>query len=96
MATDPNLWHTLRAGDYIRFVEYPLEFLQPGYFVHPETEEVYKRLLKRKSPLRVYEIDEYGSPWIRFRFVRQNEKCEWHFLSVNHSGFVKIIPRAKR
>ncbi len=96
MATDPNLWRTLRVGDRIRFVEYPREFLQPGYCIFPETIRVYRKLLKRKSPLRAYEIDEYSSPWIRCRFVGRNGKLEWHFLSVNHDGFVKVIPRAKR
>lgn len=96
MATDPNLWRTLRVGDYIRFVEYPREFLQPGYSVHPETEDVYKRLLERCTPSRVWLIDEYNAPWIACRFRQANGRYEQHTLKVDHDGFVKVEPPKKR
>jgi hypothetical protein len=93
MKTDPNLWRELRVGDRIRFVEYPREFLRPGYFIHRETVRVYRKLLKRKRPLSVWEIDEYGAPWVACRFRLRNGKYEHHTLKVNHDGFVRVRSR---
>ncbi len=96
MSTDPELWRSLRVGDRVRLVEYPPEFLQPGSCIFPETIRVYKKLLKRKASLRIREIDEYGSPWIACRFRRRNGMYEWHFLSLNHDGIVKVKSRKRR
>ncbi len=96
MSTDPELWRSLRVGDRIRLVEYPPEFLQPGYCIHPDTVRVYKKLLKRKTSLRVYEIDEYDSPWIACRFRGRDGRYEWHTLRVDHDGIVKVQSRKRR
>lgn len=93
MSTDPNLWRSFRVGDRIRLVEYPREFLRPGYLIFPETVRVYKKLLKRKSPLRICEIDEWNLPWVQFRFRRRSGAYEWHSLAVNHDGFVRVKSR---
>lgn len=96
MSTDPELWRSLRVGDRVRLIEYPTEFLQPGYYIHPDTVRVYKGLLRRKTPLRVYEIDEYDSPWIACRFRRRNGGYEWHTLRVDHDGLAKVKSRNRR
>lgn len=93
MSTDPHLWRTFRVGDRIRLVEFPREFTRPGYVIFPETVRVYRKLLKRKSPLRVWMIDEYDAPWILCRFRRRNGKYEVHSLKVDHDGFVRVKPR---
>jgi hypothetical protein len=95
MAAEIALWRTLKVGDKIRLVEYPPEFLQPGYVIFPETVCVYKKLLKRKSPLVVREIDEYGLPWVHCRFRQRNGRYEWHSLAVNHDGIAKVNRRKR-
>jgi len=96
MSKKIELWRTLKVGDYIRLVEYPPEFLQPGCVIFPETIRVYKKLVKRKRPLRISNIDEYGLPWIRCRFPIRNGRYEWHFLAMNHDGIVKVKRRKNR
>src|SRR4051794_3607054 len=86
-------WRDLRVGDRIRFVRMPTEFDGPGYHVHPETRAVYRRLIERRRPVRVYEVDEWGAPWIRCRFKREDASWEHHFLAVNHDGWVRVNRR---
>lgn len=57
-----TLWRELEVGDRIRLTGFPREFLRPGYVIHRETVRVYKKLLARNRPLRVWMIDEYGQP----------------------------------
>ena len=89
------MWRELQVGDRIRLTEIPPEFLQEGYYIHRDTMRVYKRLLARKRPLRIREIDEYGHPWIYCRFRRKDGRWEWHSLAVNHGGFIRVTPRSK-
>jgi hypothetical protein len=88
-----ELWRRLRVGERIRLTEIPPEFLQEGYTIHQETMRVYKKLLARKRPLRIWMIDEYGHPWIQCRFRRKNGTWEWHTLAFNHDGYVRVQPR---
>jgi len=88
-----ELWRELQVGDKIRLLEIPPEFLQEGYHVHRDTMQVYKRLLARRRPLRISEIDEDGLPWIECRFRCQDGRWEHHFLAVNHGGLVRVMPR---
>src|SRR5437660_3280918 len=74
-------WRKLRVGDRIRLVRLPSEFNQPGYYLHRETRQVYKRLIERRRPLRVYKIDEWGLPWIRCRFRRKDGSWEYNSLA---------------
>lgn len=87
-----ELWQELKVGDRIRLVEMPPEFAQPNYLLHPETRLVYRKLLARRRPLRVCEIDENGYPWIHCRLWRRNRR-EYHWLMVNHGGIVRVRPR---
>jgi hypothetical protein len=91
-----ELWKQLRVGDRVRLTEVPPEFLQEGYHIHKDTMRVYKRLVARRRPLRVYEIDEYGHPWVECRFRRKNGKYEIHWLAFNHDGIVKVKRRSTR
>ncbi len=96
MVKTRELWRTLRVGDKIRLIEIPPEFLQKGYSIDPGTMRVYKKLLARRRPLRIAEIDEYGIPWIRCRFRRKNGPWESHWLAFDHSGMVRLKPHKKR
>jgi hypothetical protein len=93
MAKRKELWRTLKVGDRVRLVEMPPEFLQPGYRIFPETLRVYKKLVARGRPLRIWQIDEWGHPWIWCRFRRKNRRWEWHTLAVNHDGIAKVKAR---
>ena len=91
-----KLWQKLRVGDRIRLTEVPSEYFAKGYYTHPDTIRTYKRLLRRKRPLRIAWIDEYGHPWIRCRFPRKKGGWEWHTMAFSHGGFVRIKPKRRR
>lgn len=91
--TDPGLWRRLRVGDRIRLVKIPLDFLD-WKALHLETKQAYQYLLKRRRPVVVYQIDEYGLPWVQFRF-RRGDRMRHDFLAVNHGGIVIVAPRQK-
>ena len=72
-------WKNLKVGDKIRIVAIP-GFDEngkkiKGYTIYGETITAYKKLIARKRPVRIYEIDEWGNPWFQFRF---KERDEWH------------------
>ena len=94
MAKRKELWQTLKISDRIRLVEIPSEFFRPGYYIHRDTLRVYKKLLARGRPLRIYNIDEWGLPWVAFRFRRKNGRWEYHWLAVNHDGLAKVQSRS--
>lgn len=71
----------LKTGDRIRIVGIPGEGI-PGYYLHADTRRVYKKLVARKRPVRICEVDEYGVPWFQCRFKRKNNTWEHHRLAV--------------
>ena len=71
----------LKVGDWIKIIAIPGEGI-PNYTIFPETIRVYKKLVARKRPVRIREIDEYGSPWFRCKFRRRNGAWEIHELVV--------------
>jgi hypothetical protein len=92
--TKPSaLWRQLKVGDKIRLTEVPREFFQKGYHIHRDTLRVYRILVARRRPLRIWMIDEYRQPWIQCRFRRNDGHWEYHSLAVNHSGLARVKPR---
>jgi len=92
--TDPELWRRLRIGDRIRLVAIPLDFLD-WKSLHRETKQAYKYLLGRRRPVTVWQIDEYGMPWVLFRFREKNGRIGDNSLAVNHEGIVLVRSRPK-
>lgn len=88
-------WRRLRVGDGIRIVRMPWDASAPGYFFAPETRRLYKKLIARGRPLRVYEIDEYGQPWIRCRFRRKDGRWEHHLLAIKDDNWVRVKHRRR-
>ena len=85
--------HSLKVGDRIRFVSIPEEWNEPGREPTRESMRFMKHMLKRKSLSRVYEIDEYGQPWISAR-LRINGKVEHHRWAIMEStGWRKVRKR---
>jgi len=91
--TDPELWRSLRVGDRIRLVT--LDSLQ-WHNLHLETRQAYKYLLNRRRPVTVYEIDDYGLPWVQFRFRMRNGRLRYDFMAMNHGGIAIVKPGKKR
>jgi hypothetical protein len=92
--TDPDLWTTLKVGDRVRMVEIPTPSgTFRDWFLHAETRRAYRYLLKRRSPLVVWKLDEYGYPWVRFRFRGKAGRMEHHSMMLNHGGLVIVKPR---
>jgi hypothetical protein len=79
-------WRNLQVNDSIRFVRLPSNLTT----LHPETYRLYAKLIKRGRPQRVFQIDEYGLPWIYCRFRLRNGKWEHHWLAVNDDSWVKV------
>jgi hypothetical protein len=94
MKESPELWKRLRVGDRVRLVELPLDFFNWPR-LHPETRQAYKILLKRRTPVAVYQIDEFGMPWVAFRSRRKNGRIRHDWLAVNHGGLAIVKPRKK-
>jgi hypothetical protein len=51
----------LQVGDWIRITGIAGVGV-PGYYIHKNTVRVYKKLVSRNRPVRIREIDEYGTP----------------------------------
>ena len=86
-------WQDLRVGDRIRIVRMPSDFSQPGFYASRGTRRLYKRLIARRSPLRICEIDEWDLPWIRCRFRRNYDSWEHHSLAIIDDSWVRVKSR---
>ena len=84
----------LRVGDRIRIVGIPGKG-DPNYFILPETKRVYKMLMARKRSVRIFEIDEYGSPWYMCKFKKADGTWDWHYLGVfdGDDNWIPVIQR---
>lgn len=78
--TVPNL-RKLKVGDYVRFTALPDEWNRPGYTLHRDSLLFMKTMIRRRFPSRVYEIDEYGTPWIAAR-IRRGGRVEHHTWGI--------------
>ena len=87
-------WQKLRVGDRIRLVAIPPEWDQLGYYVHAELLQIYHRLIARGRSLRIVELDDWGAPWVRFRFRKSSGGWEHHFLSITEGGWVLVRTRS--
>src|SRR4051812_19665794 len=82
-------WQSLRVGELVRIVRIPGHSVL-GYHLHRDTRRLYKRLIDRKRPVRVYEIDKDGLPWIKCRFRYKNGRWDYHFLAINDDSWVRV------
>ena len=83
-------WEELRVGDRVRVVRLPSAWDNPGYQVFPCTRRLYRKLIERRRPLRVYELDGWGLPWVRCRFRLRSGGWESHFLALNDDSWVGV------
>ena len=84
-------WRNLKVGDMIRIVQLPTEISDapPGYRLPAETQQLYRRLQILGTPLRVFEIDSNGVPWIKCSFGGS----DIHFLAINDNSWTRIDNR---
>jgi hypothetical protein len=88
-------WRDLRVGDRVRIVRMPSDADAPGITFHAETRRLYKRLIARRRSVRVFEIDEWGLPWIRCRFRLKDGRWEYHWLAINDDSWIRVKCRSQ-
>ena len=71
----------LQVGDRVRFVDLPEEWQDPQYTVLPESVEFMEAMIARSWPSRVYEVDEFGTPWVAVR-LRKDGEIEHHTWGI--------------
>jgi hypothetical protein len=86
-------WQELRVGDRIRLVAEPPEWQRPGYHLPPCTRRLWLRLIARRRPLRVCEVDEWGVPWVQCRFRLPGGGWEHQHLAIFEGGWVRVKSR---
>ena len=89
-------WRRLRVGDRVRIVRLPTGIDAPGYFLHPETRQLYLRLIAGRRSHRIVEIDEWGLPWIHSKQRDSRHGWIYHSLALNDDSWVRVRRRAKR
>jgi hypothetical protein len=87
----------LRVGDRIRILGMPGEGVS-GYYLHRDTERVFKKLIARRRSVRIARIDKSGTPWYSFRFRMKSARWEWHSLAVCEldNNWALVEPRRKK
>jgi hypothetical protein len=85
--------HRPKLGDRIRLLRFPPIWDDPKYHVPNSTRAVYRKLITRRRPLVVSEVDERGLPWIECRFRGRGGRLEHHFLVVDDGCWVRVKPR---
>src|SRR5665213_2831494 len=76
-------WRRLRVNDLIRVIGIPKDWDKPNHPIDPSTRDLFERLITRRRPLRICEIDERGIPWIQCRFRLPNGDWDDHSLAVD-------------
>ena len=77
----------LKVGDRIRFVSLPDEWQDPKFTIFEECMEI---MISRNWPSRIYEIDEYGTPWITAR-VRVKGQIEHHTWEISEATGWRLV-----
>lgn len=71
----------------------PDEWQRPDDTLAKEDLAFMKIMIRRTTPSRVFEIDEYGVPWIAAR-IRRRGRCENHAWGIFEStGWRLVGPR---
>lgn len=83
----------LRLGDCVRFITLPDEWKR-GYTLHRDSLSFMKTMIRRRSPSRVREIDEDGTPWIGAR-IRRRGRVEHHKWAILESTGWRLVRRRR-
>ncbi|MFO1065309.1 MAG: hypothetical protein U0892_15695 [Pirellulales bacterium] len=85
----------LKIGDRVHFISLPEEWNRPGYVIHRDAKAFMKRMLKRKKPVRVAMIDEYGTPWIFANTIERGRRHYHSWAITEQTGWRMVVPRKK-
>lgn len=85
--------HDLKIGDRVKFISLPEEWKEPSYGIHRESRAFMKQLLKRKTPVRVAMIDEFGTPWIFASTIERGRRHYHSWAITEQTGWRMIVPR---
>lgn len=80
-------WRNLQVGDRVRIKCWPEELREE--WLHEETRELYRWLIRTGSVLTISEIDAWGMPYGEIQ-VDSDADEEWHYLALNHSGLEMV------
>lgn len=85
----------LKLGDLVMFVALPEEWQRKTHFVPQESIVFMKKMIARKHPSRISEIDDSGYPWIKARIVERG-KINYHsWLITEYTGWRLVQRRSK-
>ena len=83
----------LQVDDLVRFVSLPEEWEKPGYQNHRDTISFMKRMIRRTWPSRVFEVDDWGYPWIHARILRWG-RIEYHAYCITEKTGWRMVRRS--
>ena len=78
---------SLHVGDRIRILAVPGKDVA-GYWLHEDTRVLYERLVTERIVLEIYEIDEWGRPWVRCR--SGNSACD-EYLAIDEYDAWELV-----
>ena len=85
----------LKVGGKVKFFSLPEEWQEDGFYVHEESVDFMKAMIRRKGPSRICQVDQYGYPWIEAR-IRENGKLVCHSWAImEHSGWRRVKMRMR-
>ena len=85
----------LKVGERVRLIRFPPHWTDPAYHIPWSTREVYRRLMARRRPLRVDEVDEHGA-WVLCKFPSRAGRVHYHHIVLDDGCWVRVIPRKGR
>ena len=77
----------LRIGDRIRILAVPGKEVA-GYWLHEDTRALFERLVTQRAVLEIYEIDEWGRPWVRCR--SGSSTCD-EYLAIDEYDIWEVV-----
>ena len=96
MSKRPN-WKRLRVGDKVRIVSIPTgDQAQYERDKDPFTVRLFWRLIRKRSVITIFKIDEFGSPWFGYKFRNGRGTMEYHYLSIrDNESWVLVRPHCR-
>jgi hypothetical protein len=85
----------LKLGDRIHLVRFPPIWDDPNHRVPRSTRAVYRKLMARRRPLVISEIDERGLPWIEAQLRGRHGGIAYHFFVVDDGCWARVRPRSR-
>jgi hypothetical protein len=87
-----------RSKSAIAFDSWPFrsEWSQPGYTVQACDRSFMKRVIQRTWPSRVYQIDEFGQPWVSARIRERGKLCDHFWAILESTGWRRVNRRVLR